>query len=247
MDYRHNANPRIHAKKVWYIDGKGFESDNGTKNGADKAKQYCFEHMLNTNDIIVFDSRTEYHRYLFLKERERKGEVENISIHQRFPLISGFEGAGGAYHEPLEYEADFVYFDKLRNKRVVEDVKGSKFSIEEVFYVKWKVFDLRYKSQGLGIEVTMPKRASDYMTADCWYSIDDTTAIKAEKGIKAKRNAEQLKQMKAQAHEAEIKARKLEKTKAMYLHLKSKEKPTKAENERLARYEEFLKANGVLL
>ena len=247
MDKRHNMNPRMHAKKVWYINGQAFESDKGTKNGAEKVKNYCLENMLNTNDIIVFDSETEYFRFRYLLSRKEKGEISDISIHQLFPLISAFDGASGRHHEPLEYEADFVYTDTKTGRRVVEDVKGSKYSIEEVFYVKWKVFDLRYKSKGLGIEVCMLKNRRDYLNPDSWYSIDDVSAVKAEKGVRARKNASELKEMKAKAKEAEKASRKLEKAKGMYLHLKSINEPTKSEKTRLAKYEAFLKENGVII
>lgn len=247
MDYRHNLNPRMTAKKVWYIDGHGFESDKGTKNGAEKAKNYCLEHMLNTNDIIVFDSETEYFRFRFLKAMEAKERISNISVHQLFPLIGAFDSACGRHHEALEYEADFVYTDSETGRQVVEDVKGSKYTIEEVFYVKWKVFDLRYKAKGLGIQVVMCRDRKHPENPDAWYTIDDVSAVKATKGVLARKNAAKVKELKAKQKEAEKASRKLERLKGRYLYLKSLPEPTKAQRMRLASLEQELRENGVIL
>lgn len=244
MDYRHIQNiKKFNAKKVYYIAGIGFESDKGTKNGMEKAKQYCFDNRLNTNDIIVFDSETEYLRYQYLKNQELLGNVSNISVHQQFPLLSAFDGATGKHHEELVYEADFVYYDRKSKRTIVEDVKGSKYSIEEVFYVKWKVFDLRYKKENLGIEVVMLKDRKNNLDTASWYSIDDISTIKSMKNIRTNKKLEELKKLK----EAENKRLKLEKVKEKYLHLKSLEKPTKAQKARLSEYEEELKQGGYLL
>lgn len=244
MDYRHIQNiKKFNAKKVYYVAGIGFESDKGTKNGMEKAKNYCFENHLNTNDIIVFDSETEYLRYLYLKNQEMIGNVANISIHQLFPVLSAFDSAIGKHHEALEYEADFVYTDLKRNRKVVEDVKGSKYSIEEVFYVKWKVFDLRYKKENLAIEVAMLKDRKKYLDSASWYSLDDISTIKSMKNIRTTKKLEELKKLK----EAETSRLKLEKVKEKYLHLKSLEKPTKAQKERLNEFETQLKEAGYIL
>lgn len=248
MDYRHANSPRINAKKVWFIDNIGFMSDKGMKNGGEKAKQYCLEKMLNFNDVIVFDSETEYFRYRYLLERQRKGEIGMISVHQLFLLISAFDNTDGKHHEALNYEADFVYTEKATGKKIVEDVKGSKWSIEEVFYVKWKLFDLRYFKAGLSLSVVMCRDRKNFISNDAWYSLEDTEAVKASKGSKARKEHAKLKNLEKENRKREMEERALERKKTRYLDLKVKEGHRTARQE--ARYRELeaiLKEKGVIL
>ena len=67
-------------------------------------------------DGIKFDSKAEAARYGELLFLERAGEVFDIKVHPRFPLVvNGIQVA--------VYIADFRYLDKRRNI-VVEDVKS---------------------------------------------------------------------------------------------------------------------------
>jgi hypothetical protein len=66
---------------------------------------------------ITFDSKKEADRYVFLTLRAEIGEV--LDLHIQVPFIFALEGK-----KMFTYKADFVYFDTITNKTVIEDVKG---------------------------------------------------------------------------------------------------------------------------
>jgi hypothetical protein len=68
-------------------------------------------------DGIIFDSKKEADRYVFLTLRATIGDV--LDLHLQVPFIFALEGK-----KMFTYKADFVYFDTITNKTVIEDVKG---------------------------------------------------------------------------------------------------------------------------
>jgi len=68
-------------------------------------------------DGITFDSKREAAFYAELKLRERAGEVCDVELQPRFPLMVGSEVIGS-------YRADFAYWDNRENCKRVVDVKG---------------------------------------------------------------------------------------------------------------------------
>lgn len=80
-------------------------------------------------DGIKFASKAEARRYGALRLLERAGEISELELQPRFPLIVHFwdeqERIG-------EYRGDFAYYDRL-GERIVEDVKGFKTPL-----YKWK-------------------------------------------------------------------------------------------------------------
>jgi hypothetical protein len=66
-------------------------------------------------DGIRFDSKAEAARYRDLKIFEAAGEIYNLQVHVKYPLVVNGIKIGS-------YEADFVYGENGRI--VVEDVKG---------------------------------------------------------------------------------------------------------------------------
>lgn len=88
-------------------------------------------------DGISFDSAKEAKRYRELKLLEKVGEIRNLQLQVKYPLIpSQYEETGETYtrgshkgekkkrliERPVSYVADFVYEES--GKTVVEDVKG---------------------------------------------------------------------------------------------------------------------------
>ena len=71
-----------------------------------------------TVDGIVFDSKTEAHRYCQLRMMESAGLITDLQRQVCFQLIPKQDG-----ERSCQYIADFVYRDK-GGKTVVEDVKG---------------------------------------------------------------------------------------------------------------------------
>ena len=94
-------------------------------------------------DGHVFDSNKEKLRYQWLKERERKGEIEDLQLQVKFNLLpvqrepdtKGPRGGvrkGKVIEREASYVADFVYVED--GKLVVEDVKGYKDSTAYALY-----------------------------------------------------------------------------------------------------------------
>lgn len=228
MDKRFNFFGHSNSKKVWWINGEKFMSDSGTNNGKQKAIAYARTHMLDDKDIKKFDSEMEFKRFLFLKHKLDCGEISDLKDHFNFQLLPLFENANGVIHEELLYEADFYYFDKIQNKYVVEDVKGL---LEDVFRVKWKLFDRIYAKHGLCITCIRMRSGRNINPLDesSWYSFSEMQ--KSTKRVNKIR--EENKELKRQIKEREIKERKEVKEKLRLAELLKKTKLTKAENARL--------------
>lgn len=68
-------------------------------------------------DGITFDSKKEAKRYGELKLLEKAGEIRDIRLQVRYDFrING--------HNLGFYKADFVYWDLMNKREVVEDSKG---------------------------------------------------------------------------------------------------------------------------
>lgn len=235
---------RRNGKKVYYILGQAFTSDKGTRNGKEKAIKYCRENLLNEKNIIVFDSTLEYKRYMFLLEREKKGEIRDIQIHFNFSLLPEFTAKNGNHHQEMLYEADFFYFDILKNEFVVEDTKGF---IEDVFYIKWKLFDYVWgKRKNLSLEVVKLRNGAtlDHLQATSWCSLKEYSQDRLNRRINASIEKKKLRQELASKEKDE---RVLEKEKNRYLELKQKEKLTASEKKRFEELETRLKEKGVII
>ena len=87
---------------------------------------------------LDFDSLKEAMHYTELVLRQKRGEIKNLQTQVKFELIPklGKERA-------CSYIADFVYEDKDGHK-IVEDVKGSKRMITDVFKIKKKLMKKVY-------------------------------------------------------------------------------------------------------
>lgn len=87
---------------------------------------------------LDFGSLKEAMHYTELVLRQKRGEIKNLQTQVKFELIPkiGKERA-------CSYIADFVYEDKDGNK-IVEDVKGSKQMITDVFKIKRKLMKKIY-------------------------------------------------------------------------------------------------------
>jgi hypothetical protein len=95
---------------------------------------------------ILFDSQKEANRYLELKSREQKGEIEHLKLQETFKIVINGQLI-------CKYIADFVYHDLERKKVIVEDVKS-------VFTAKNEVYRLKKKLMKAvnNIEITEIKR-----------------------------------------------------------------------------------------
>ena len=88
----------------------------------------------------TFDSKTEYKRWLVLRESERRGEIRDLRRQVKFELVPAYPALG---LRALKYIADFVYVEN--GKTVVEDVKGyTKGAAYNLFKAKKKMLYFRY-------------------------------------------------------------------------------------------------------
>jgi len=98
------------------------------------------EQQERTIDGIVFASKAEMRRYRELKLLEKSGKIRNLRLQPKFLLLAGF-WRWKEYHHPIHYVGDFLYYDKEKKRKVVEDVKGVE---TEVFKIKRKLFTIRH-------------------------------------------------------------------------------------------------------
>ncbi len=207
----------IHAvnkgKVVYFIAGQRFENTSRVetyvdekdkkhvktiteKDGREKAEKYCLDNFLNPNDIAKFDSRTECDRYEYLLEQQKNGLISNLGHHYTLQIIPEFTNANGDVIPALTYEADFIYKDEITGQRVVEDVKGSEYFLDDAFIVKKKAFDyLMLEGKKLYIRVIL-YRDKEWVE---WHIGDKK---KSSKMLKKQR--EEIKKLKAEKHANEI-------------------------------------------
>ena len=95
----------------------------------------------------TFDSKKEAERFVFLKARLDHGEIEKLALQVPFELQPAFVDADGHKHRAIIYIADFVYIEA--GQWIVEDVKGYK---TEVYKLKKKLFDFKYKDEGITLK-----------------------------------------------------------------------------------------------
>lgn len=95
------------------------------------------------DDGYLFDSIAEHIRYCQLKLLAYAGDVRDLEVHPRYPLLSGFRDSDGVKHLATVYIADFRYVETRTGDVVVEDVK-TKPTKTQVFRVKWKWAKAQY-------------------------------------------------------------------------------------------------------
>lgn len=108
-----------------------------------KEKQSKYKNKKVVIDGIKFDSQKEGNRYKELKLMEKSGIISDLRLQVKFELQPGFK-LNGKTIRAINYIADFVYITK-ENEEVVEDVKPSKNFQTDVYKLKKKLFEYKYK------------------------------------------------------------------------------------------------------
>lgn len=93
---------------------------------------------------IQFHSQKEAQRYRELSLLQQKGVIKNLTLQPVFRLQDGFTYRGKK-ERPINYIADFQYFDTQLGHDVVEDVKASIDFKTDVYKMKRKLFLYKYK------------------------------------------------------------------------------------------------------
>ena len=71
---------------------------------------------------ILFDSKKEASRYVYLKQQEKAGLISDLELQKKFVLIPKQTDGKKTVERECAYYADFVYVKD--GETVVEDVKG---------------------------------------------------------------------------------------------------------------------------
>ena len=224
MNFNNINHPK--GKVVYYIPAvkMSFENSKDKRDGSEKAKQYCLDNFIDTNTIIKFDSRLERDRYEYLKDLEQKGQITQITHHFIFQVLNAFENANNESVEAITYESDFSYIDTQTGKRIIEDVKGSEYFLDDKFMMIKKIFDYFMKPKDLYLKVVMFKNKQ-------WVEWKIGDKKKPQTLIKKQR--EQIKSLKKENHEKEILENKRNREIKRIKELEQKDKLTKKEKERL--------------
>lgn len=180
------------GKVVYWIDGQRFENSKNKRDGKQRAEEYCLNNFLNPNDIQKFDSRTECNRYEYLLAEQQKGRISNLAHHFTLKVQDEYVNFNGDTIPPITYEADFIY--KEGGRRIVEDVKGSEYFLDERFITLKQVFDKVMFSKGLYIKVVLFRNGN-------WVEWHIGDAKKQGKLIKKQRD--EIKRLRSEAHERE--------------------------------------------
>lgn len=97
---------------------------------------------------IKFDSKAEERRFDQLCILEKAGEISGLEVHVKYELQPSFK-RGGKTIRAITYEADFRYVEN--GAVVLEDVKGGKGTITQVFTLKTKILQFKYPDVELRI------------------------------------------------------------------------------------------------
>lgn len=92
-------------------------------------------------DGIKFESKKEGKRYTELKLLKRAGLIKELELQKVFELQPKYINAKGEHIRAITYKADFYYYDKEKEKYVVEDTKGYR---TEAYKIKKKMFEYVY-------------------------------------------------------------------------------------------------------
>lgn len=199
------------GKVVYWINGQKFENSKNARDGRAKAEAYCLDNFLNPADIQKFDSRTEVMRYEYLLEQARIGVIDNLGHHFTLKVQDEFVNANGETIPPITYEADFIYRIVETGQRVVEDVKGSEYFIDERFITLKQVFDKLMLDKGLFIKVCL-YRSGQWVE---WHIGDKK---KSQKLLKKQR--EEIHVLKQAQHARMIEDNKRAREQATYMRLR---------------------------
>ena len=114
---------------------------NNKYNVSDKSKRMFYGKL--------FDSKAEGEMYLVLKSEEEKGNIKNLRTQIKFILQEAFIDAHELNHKKITYSPDFVFYDNKQKRVRILDAKGYN---TDVFKLKKKMFNYRFKDQNLFIE-----------------------------------------------------------------------------------------------
>ena len=90
------------------------------------------------NESLAFDSLKELDYYFILKDRLKRGEIDDLRRQVSITIQPAFT-FNGKKIQAITYKADFVYIDRKDGLSHIIDVKGSKRTLTEVYKLKKKL------------------------------------------------------------------------------------------------------------
>ena len=102
------------------------------------------------NEYGVFDSKSEYERYLLLLDMERNGLITDLKRQVTYELLpqqtkvvrkalkTKIKDVIKIVERPMTYTCDFTYYDK-DGEFIAEEFKGNKYCIDEGVRIKKKL------------------------------------------------------------------------------------------------------------
>lgn len=209
------------GKKTYYIDGKKFFNDKTNYNGRKKAEEYCLNNLLDTKDIIEFDSELECKRYEYLLQKQNQGEISNLNHHLKIQLLPTFENYNGDTIPSVTYNVDLTYIEN--GKHVYEDVKGYSLVTDTRFEVLKSLFDYKYKDKAyIKIVICRNKEWTEWRICE-----------KKKPSKLIKKQSSQIKALKKELHDKQIAENKRNRELARLNELKAKTSLTSVEKRRL--------------
>lgn len=108
------------------------------------------KNKFNAKSVVLdgyrFDSQREAKHYLVLKDRQRKGEISNLTVHPKFdltidgrPLLIRSKGYPNGRKATCKW--DFGFFDNVAQGQRYQDVKGVP---TEAYRLRRAVFEALY-------------------------------------------------------------------------------------------------------
>ncbi len=144
------------GKITYWINGNRFyNTSSSIHDGKIKAEKYCLDNFINPKSIIKFDSMLECNRYEYLLTQQNEGKIKNLSHHFILQVQPEFINCNGDTIPAITYNADFIYYDIVENKKVVEDVKGASLFTDSRFECLKSYFDYKFFDKGLYIKVIL--------------------------------------------------------------------------------------------
>lgn len=213
------------GKKTYYIDGKKFFNDKTNHNGRKKAEEYCLNNLLDTKNIIEFDSELECKRYEFLLEKQKQGLISDLNHHLKIQLLPTFINSNGDTIPPITYNVDLTYIEN--GKRIYEDVKGYSLQTDTRFEVLKSLFDYKYREKAyIKIVIYREKEWREWRIGE-----------KKKPSKLIKKQSSQIKALKKELHDKEIAENKKKRDLVRLKTLREKEKLTSTERRRLEELE----------
>ena len=213
------------GKKTYYINGKKFFNDKTNHNGRKKAEEYCLNNLLDTKNIIEFDSELECKRYEFLLEKQKQGLISDLNHHLKIQLLPSFENYNGDTIPPVTYNVDLTYIEN--GQKVFEDVKGYSLLTDTRFEVLKSLFDYKYREKAyIKIVIYREKERKERHIGE-----------KKKPSKLIKKQSSQIKALKKELHDKELAENKKKRDLIRMKALREKEKLTTTERRRLEELE----------